>query len=248
MSGGDVLTERHGPVLVLTLNRPDSLNAITYDMFEQLRLELLAAELSGDVRAVVLTGAGRAFTAGGDLKLPLVENVEMWPDRSYLGLVQRAASLVTFVEWMRTPVICMVNGLAYGVGLALVLAGDLTVAAEEARFCAPEAARNLVDPYMPRLGWRIGWERAKRMVLTAEPVPAKEAADWGLISQVVPAAELRSAAMGLAERIAGNGPDALANYKLMFSRQLPPFDLGTYFAGAMSDNGTEVMQRFMTNG
>lgn len=248
MTTDEILLERNGPILTVTFNRPEALNAVTYDMFALLREAFLTAELSDDVRAVVLTGSGRAFSAGGDLKIPLVENVERWPRRSYLGLVDRAASLVTFVEWMRTPVISMVNGLAYGVGLALILAGDLAVAVPEATFCAPEAARNLVDPYMPRLAMRVGWERAKYMVLTSLPISAAEALDWGLISRVAPSGELLNVTMGIAERLASNGPDAMANYKMLFRRNLPQFDLGTYFAGAMGANGTEVMNEFAARG
>jgi enoyl-CoA hydratase/carnithine racemase len=241
----DVLYEARGAVAVITLNRPAALNAVTYDMFEQLRERLVEAELTPEIRAVVLTGTGRAFSSGGDLKIPLIEHTERWPDRSYLGLVQRAASLVSFLEWMTTPVICMVNGLAFGVGLAFVLAGDLTIAAEGATFCCPEAARDVVDPYMPRLVWRVGFERAKYMILTGEPIPAADAATWGLITEAVPADQLEERTMKLAELIAGKGPNAVAGYKSMLRRILPEFDLATYFGGAMTDRGTVALQAFV---
>jgi enoyl-CoA hydratase/carnithine racemase len=247
----NVLCEVRGAVMVITLNRPEALNAVTYDLFEALRELLLEAELKTEIRAVVLTGTGRAFSSGGDLKLSLTENVEQWPDRSYLGLVQRAAALVSFLEWMRTPVICMVNGLAYGVGLAFVLAADLTIAAEQATFCCPEAARDIVDPYMPRLAWRVGFERAKFMMLTGTPVEAADAAAWGLITEAVPAGQLEQRTMRLAELVAGQGPNAIAGYKAMMRRMLPEFDLGTYYAGAMSDRGTQALRAFAerrTNG
>ncbi len=245
VASADVLYEVRGPVAVITLNRPAALNAVTYDMFEALRERLVEAELTPEIRAVVLTGAGRAFSSGGDLKVPLAENSEKWPDRSYLGLVQRAASLVSFLEWMTTPVICMVNGLAYGVGLAFVLAGDLTIAAEEATFCCPEAARDVVDPYMPRLVWRVGFERAKYMILTGAAVPAPQAVEWGLVTEAVPAGQLEKRTLELAELIAGKGPNAVAGYKSMLRRLLPEFDLATYYGGAMSDRGTTALQAFI---
>lgn len=244
MPDDEVLCDQRDAITVITLNRPHALNAVTYDLFERLRELLLEAELRSETRVVVLTGAGRAFSSGGDLKIPLTENVEQWPDRSYLGLVQRASALVTFIEWMRTPVICMANGLTYGVGLAFVLAADLTIAAEGATFCCPEAARDVVDPYMPRLVWRVGFERAKLMMLTGAPVTAADAVTWGLITDAVPSEDLEATTMALADKIAGNGPNAIAGYKTMLRRILPEFDLATYFGGAMSERGTQALRAF----
>jgi enoyl-CoA hydratase/carnithine racemase len=197
---------RDGVVLV-TLNRPDRMNAITFQMFDE--LHALCGELLKDqsARVVIVTGRGRGFCAGLDL-----DDAETLPDMSahemMLGQQHWAGAFANFHE-LPQPVIAAVNGAAAGGGLGLALAADIRLASPEARFNAAFVRIGLsagdvgVSWSLPRV---VGMGHAAEIMLTGRFVDAEEAAAIGLVNRVVPADELLDAALEVAEQIAFNTP------------------------------------------
>jgi 2-(1,2-epoxy-1,2-dihydrophenyl)acetyl-CoA isomerase len=197
-----------GPVATLTLDRPEALNALTVELKVALRRELERIAADRAVRAVILTGAGRAFCAGQDL----AERER--PDAAPLDeeLRERYNPIVRALRSMGQPVIAAVNGVAAGAGASLAFACDLRIAATEARFVLAFGRIGLVPDsgatwFLPRL---IGAARAAEIALVGDPVPADEALRIGLVSRVVPADELMTEARALADRVAAGAPLALA--------------------------------------
>ena len=197
---------RHGVVLV-TLNRPDRMNAITFQMFDEMH-DLCRGLLSDqDARAVVITGAGRGFCAGLDLDdaetLP-----DMTPHEMMLGQQHWAGAFVNFHE-LPQPVIAAVNGAAAGGGLGLALAADIRLASPAARFNAAFVRIGLsagdvgVSWSLPRV---VGLGRAAEIMLTGRFVDAEEAAAIGLVNRVVPEDALLDESFAIAEQIAANTP------------------------------------------
>ncbi|WP_293573748.1 2-(1,2-epoxy-1,2-dihydrophenyl)acetyl-CoA isomerase PaaG [Phaeobacter sp.] len=200
-----VLVQDHGNWTEITLNRPDRLNSFNEEMHLALRQALTAAR-DGGARAILLTGAGRGFCAGQDLGDRDPRKAETPPD---LGHTVRTfyAPLVTLIRSLDLPVICAVNGVAAGAGSSLALACDIVLAAESARFIQSFAKVGLIPDtggswHLPRL---LGEARAKGLALTAEPLSAQKAEDWGLIWKALPDADLMGEARDLAARLAA-GP------------------------------------------
>ncbi len=197
-----VLTEARGKVLLITLNRPDAMNAINTELAQG----LLAAvrQLDGDdgLTAGVLTGAGRGFCAGMDLKAFVAEGTPK-------GMVE------LFAEGATKPLVAAIEGFALAGGLELALACDLLVAAENVRIGIPEAGVGLFagGGALLRLPSRIGHMRAMELALTADPITAQQAHEWGLVARVTAPGEAVEGALQLAERIARNAPLAVAASK-----------------------------------
>ena len=198
-----VLAELNEGVLVLTLNRPDVLNSLTTAMAAELQAQLAQAASDPGVRAVLLTGAGRAFCAGQDLQEALPAGDGPMPD---ISEIVRASynPIIRAIRTLEKPVICAVNGVAAGAGANLAFACDLTIAAEEAVFVESFAKLGLIPDtsgtfFVPRL---VGPQRATGMFFLAEKLPAARAKEWGLIWEVVPAAQLTEFAMQLAKQLA----------------------------------------------
>lgn len=201
-----VLTEYRGNVLLITINRPKARNALDRDVATRLADAFDAAEADPDIRCVVLTGAGdQAFSAGADLKAMARGERPIVPGREHYGMAG-------FVRHpMSTPVIAAVNGAALGGGTELALAADLVVAAEHATFGVPEVKRGLLAAAggVFRLPEQLPRKVAMRLVLTGEPMSAAEALRWGLVNEVVPAADVVPTALALAEVVAANAPLAV---------------------------------------
>jgi enoyl-CoA hydratase len=206
-----VLSERRGPVGVLTLNRPEALNALSRALLEA--LEARTRELAGDpsVRAVVLTGAGRAFAAGADIaEMRGMSPVE---GEAFSRLGHR---VMAGLEALPVPVIAAVNGFALGGGCELALACDWIYAAGRARFGQPEVNLGLVPGFggTTRLARRVGVAWARELVLSGEPVGAEQASRIGLVNRVFEDAEATvAAALAVAETAAKKGPVAVAQAK-----------------------------------
>ncbi len=189
----------------ITLNRPERLNSFNDEMHLALRAALQGARDSG-VRAALLTGAGRGFCAGQDLEERDPEKMQGRPD---LGrtLAEFYNPLIRLIRALEFPVVCAVNGVAAGAGVSIALACDIVLAAESAKFVQSFARVGLV----PDAGgsWALarllGEARAKALALTAEPLPAATAAQWGLIWKVLPDDALMEQARGLTARLA-EGP------------------------------------------
>ena len=196
----EVLSEVTNNVLVLTLNRPEAGNALNGALSEALSNELIKAADNNDVRAIVITGAGeKIFCAGMDLKA-----FAAGEDIAKIGMGFAA------LRNCKKPLIAAVNGQALAGGFEVVMMCDLVVAVDTARFGIPEVKRGLFAAGGGvRLPARIPLAIALEMGLTGDPIDATRAAHLGLINQVVPASELRSAALALASRITANGPLAV---------------------------------------
>ncbi|QHC20537.1 enoyl-CoA hydratase/isomerase family protein [Streptomyces sp. GS7] len=219
----------------LTLNRPDAMNALTWDQRERLIGRLADASADPDVRAVVITATGKGFCAGADLRGPPPAGGADGGAR-VAGDVARmirngAQRFIAAVLDCEKPVIAAVNGTAAGIGAHLAFACDLVLAAESARFIEVFARRGLVPDgggayLLPRL---IGPQRAKELMFFGDAVPAAEAARLGLVNRVVPDGELAKTAREWAERLAAGPTRALALTKALVNASLDT-DRGTAFA------------------
>ncbi len=197
-----VLTERRGRVLLITLNRPDAMNAINRDLAQGLLAAV--AELDGDdgLTAGVLTGTGRGFCSGMDLKA----FAKGEPPEGMDEFIQKGA---------QKPLIAAIEGFALAGGLELALSCDLLVAAEGVKLGIPEAGVGLfaAGGGLMRLPSRVGYSKAMEMAITADPITAEEGLDFGLIARVAPKGSAVDVAMELAERVAKNAPLAVAASK-----------------------------------
>ena len=206
----NILLERRDRLALLTINRPDKLNALNI----QTRREMAEAldELRGDetVRVVVITGAGeKSFVAGAD--------ITEFEGRTALQqrAVMRAKSIFTAAEDFPKPIIAMINGFCLGGGCELALSCDLRVASDRARFGQPEINLGIIPGGggTQRLTRLVGEGKAMQMILTGEMIGAEEAHRLGLVNEVYPAAELEAKTMELARKIAEKSPVALAMAK-----------------------------------
>ena len=198
-----ILSEHRGGVLELTLNRPDVLNSFDRAMAQALQVELARAANDPEIRAVLLTGAGRGFCAGQDLQEVLPQGDGPMPD---ISEVVRASynPIIRAIRGLEKPVICAVNGIAAGAGANLAFACDLTIAAEEASFVESFSKLGLIPDtsgtfFVPRL---VGAQRATGMFFLAGKVSAAQAKEWGLIWDVAPLATLLETARTLATSLA----------------------------------------------
>ena len=211
-----LLLNRADSVATITLNRPDAYNALNLALGRDLFDAALEVDEDPGVRCVVITGAGKAFCGGGDVK-DFAENLPR------IGVLVK--ELTTYVHGAVSrlvrspkPVIVAVNGVAAGGGLSLALSGDLILAAESARFtmayskigATPDGSSSY---FLPRL---IGIRRALELYLTNRVLSAKEALEWGLVTRVVPDAGLGSAAVALARELAQGPTKAFGAAKLLF--------------------------------
>jgi enoyl-CoA hydratase len=206
-----VLFERRETVALLTLNRPSKLNALNYELIDRL-LELFdVIERDDDIRAVILTGAGdRAFCSGADIA-GFAPSVRAGQETALRDFVRRGQRLTSRIESFPKPIIVAVNGLAHGGGCEMTEAAPLAIASERAEFCKAEISLGFAPPFggsqrLPRL---VGRKRALRMILTAEPISAAKARDFGLVNDVVPHEKLLDEAFSLARKIAEKSPLAV---------------------------------------
>jgi len=213
MSGQSVLIERRAGYRVLTLNRPDRLNAFNDAMHELLRDAVADAERDEGCRALMITGAGRAFCAGQDLSDRLLKPGEQPVPRKSLELYYNP--LVRKLRALPFPVVAAVNGVAAGAGCNIALACDIVIAARSATFVQSFARVGLIPDsggtwFLPRL---VGEARARGLALLAEPLPAEKAEQWGLIWKCVDDTALEDEARRLCEHFAAAPTQGLALIK-----------------------------------
>jgi 2-(1,2-epoxy-1,2-dihydrophenyl)acetyl-CoA isomerase len=209
-----VIADRRGAELRITLNRPDAMNAWDRELGTELRDAVEEAAEDDGVRVVVITGAGRAFSAGADLKAGFDTTPAGHPDVGTL-LLERYHPIITGIRRMPKPVIAAVNGPAAGIGCSLALACDLIVARESAYLLlafvniglVPDGGASLLVPE------RAGLARAAEMAMLGERIPARQALDWGLINRVTADGELESTVDALAARLAAGPTRAYAGIK-----------------------------------
>ncbi|MCS7086185.1 MAG: enoyl-CoA hydratase-related protein [Bacteroidia bacterium] len=202
-------TELRGRILILTLNRPEAMNALNHGMLEELETALTQAERDETVGAVIVTGAGRkAFAAGADIR-EIMQKAATYVDA--LDFSRYGQQLFGYIENYPKPVVAAVNGYALGGGCELAMACHMRVAAQNAKFGQPEVKLGLIAGYggtqrLPRL---IGKTRATQMLLTGEEISATQAEAWGLVNVVCAEGEAVAAAVALLEKCLCNGPLAL---------------------------------------
>lgn len=218
MTDQDIRYERAGALGIITLNRPDVLNAFRRSMFPLL-IDLLRKAAADPVRVLILTGEGRAFSAGIDLKEFSAAQASDSEDtlRAHLREVQDVTR--NLVEHPKV-VIVAVNGLAIGLGAEIAVAGDIRIATEDASFGFPEATRgvfhtNGITLLLPRL---VGTGRAMEWLATGRTIDANEALQAGLINHAVPAGQLMDKARELADVIAANAPNVVRLVKRFVRR------------------------------
>lgn len=201
MTESSILTERQGAVRRITLNRPDKLNSFTRDMLSELDDALTDIANDAEARVLVITGSGRAFCAGQDLR----EAGAVEDGAAVRAVVERLYNpAIRLLRSLQIPVLAAVNGIAAGAGASLAIACDLVIAAESASFVQAFSKIGLVPDaggsyFMPRL---VGSARALGLALLAEPVDARTAAQWGLIWKAVPDADFAKEIAATAERLA----------------------------------------------
>ena len=223
---GRILAERDGALGWVRINHPERLNAFTGDMREQLERAFAALEADEDVRCVIVTGVGRAFSTGGDVNA-MAELIEAGDVARFEALVRAGARVVERIEAMTKPVIAAVNGPAAGAGACLALACDLRVASETASIGFTFARVGLHPDwggtyFLPRL---VGPGLAAELILTGGMIGAERAERLGLFNRVVPAAELEPAVRGLAGQIAA-GPAVPIAYARKALRRALGWTLG----------------------
>jgi enoyl-CoA hydratase len=235
-------------IALLTLNRPERLNAMSRELVSDLHDVLADIGADRSVRVVVLTGAGRGFCAGLDLKETSQDSAagegRVGRAQAGMGGQEQIASLVPRLRGLRQPVIAAVNGAASGGGLALALASDVRIAAASARFNVAFIKVGLsgcdigVSWLLPRL---IGASAAFELLLTGRLIDAEEARRIGLVGRVVPDGEVVDAAMGIAREIAANSPMGVWMTKEVMWSQL---EVGSLQAGIDLENRTQILSSF----
>lgn len=208
----EVLTERRGNVLLIALNRPDARNAVNLPVAEGIAAALDELDSADDLAAGVLTGAGKGFCAGMDLKA-FVSGQRPWVgDRGFAGIVRRPPV---------KPVIAAIEGFAVAGGLEIALSCDLIVAARGAKLGIPEVKRSLVAAggALLRLPQRIPYHAAMELALTGDPILAERAAELGLVNRLTEPGQAVDAALMLAGEIAVNAPLALVASKRILQEQ-----------------------------
>ena len=207
-----VRTERQGRVVTLTLNRPDRLNAVSRPLYEALIAGLAEAEADPEVRCVVLTGEGRAFCAGADLKAHADAPPHPEERARYIDAAQEANALI---QSMGTPVVAAVNGHAIGGGLELALSSDFMIVAEGAKLRLPEVALAtfIGGGAAYTLAERVGVLKARELIYFGDFFSGAEAAELGIANRAVPSEQVLPVALEMAERLAGLAPLSLAAAK-----------------------------------
>jgi enoyl-CoA hydratase/carnithine racemase len=223
-----LLRDDSAGIVTLTLNRPAQYNALSADMLDALQAALDDVGRDESLRVVIIAANGKAFCPGHDLK-----EMRSQDDRPFhQALFDKCAQLMLTITQLRQPVIARVQGIATAAGCQLVANCDLAVAAEEARFAVSGINVGLFcsTPAVP-LSRNMGRKQAMHMLLTGDFISAQTAQQYGLVNAVVPAAELESATLALAQKIVAKSAHAIAIGKDMFYRQLP-LDLADAYAYA----------------
>ena len=206
---------KQGNIGIITMNRPEALNALSSAVFADLSKALDQVERDEEVYVVIITGAGRAFVAGADIGEMAHMNVEEGLSFSELG-----NSLLMRVDMFPKPTIAAVNGFALGGGCELSLACDIRIASEKAKFGQPEVGLGIIPGFggTQRMARIIGTGPAMELIFTADTIDAKQAEKIGMVNHVVPAEELMDAAIAMAEKIASKAQVAIRTSKMALRR------------------------------
>jgi len=214
-----ILLERRGRLLVLTLNRPDQLNAVNFTLHEELAEALWFAQGDEASDVVLITGAGRAFSAGGDLDHIAANAAD---PRRFDREAQTAKRIITTLLDIEKPVVCRLNGHAIGLGATLALFCDVIFANERAKIADPHVAIGLVAGDGGAAIWaaRIGLAKAKEYLLTGDTITADEAARIGLVNHALPADALDAAVDSFCDRLLNGATEAIRWTKVLTNLEL----------------------------
>ncbi|MBR3751953.1 MAG: enoyl-CoA hydratase/isomerase family protein [Ruminiclostridium sp.] len=206
---------KQGNVGIITMNRPEALNALSSAVFADLTKALDIVEKDEEIYVVVITGAGRAFVAGADIGEMATMNVEEGLAFSELG-----NNLMMRVDLFSKPTIAAVNGFALGGGCELALAADIRVASEKAKFGQPEVGLGIIPGFggTQRMARIIGTGAAMELIYTADTIDAQRALEIGMVQHVVPAEELMDFALAMANKIASKAQVAIRTSKMAIRR------------------------------
>jgi enoyl-CoA hydratase len=214
-----ILIERRGRLLVVTLNRPDALNAVNLDLHDELPEALGFADRDAGSDVIVLTGSGRAFSAGGD-----IAHMEHNAANPHLfdHEARQAKRIVFALLDIQKPVVCRLNGHAVGLGATIALLCDVIFAADGAKIGDPHVGIGLVAGDGGAVIWaqRIGLTRAKEYLLTGELLSARKAAEIGLINHCMPSDELDAAVDAFCQRLLDGAPNAIRWTKVLTNMEL----------------------------
>ena len=215
----ELLLEARGDVRIVTLNRPEALNAADEVLHGKLAEVWKTLADDDDVRAIVVTGAGRAFCGGGDLNLleRMTNDVDL-----RARIMEEASEIVRFMTAIKAPIVAAINGPAVGLGCSIASMSDLVLIEEDAYFADPHVALGLVAADGGALTWPLltSLQRAKEYLLLGDRVGASDAVAFGLANRVVPKGEALSSAIELAERIAKLPPQAVQETKRLLNLTL----------------------------
>jgi methylglutaconyl-CoA hydratase len=251
MSEPGVMRVDHGPVAVLTLNRPERRNALSRGLIDALADALRKTAAERRIRAIVLTGAGPTFCSGMDLKEAAATIDSAEAEKQAVADVRSIADLIQQVHAIPKPTITALNGDAYAGGAGLAAATDFVVAESHARIGYPEVKRGLVAAIvMHDLVRQIGTRRTRSLLLTGDAITAEEAERWGLVHRVVDSGASVAAAIELGKSLAASGPVALATTKRLLD-EVSGFPISLQGAAAItaavrvSDEAEEGIRSFL---
>lgn len=202
----ELLLQKEGHIAILSLNRPDKMNAISMDMRHDFPLVFQEVQDDDHIRALIITGAGRGFCSGADVSAQAARAAGQQVETSRKTILDLIGSFILAFEKMNKPIIAAINGIAAGIGLTMTLCSDIRIASTDARFSAIWVKRGLIADggatlLLPLI---VGMEKALELCFTGDIIDAKEAEAIGLVSKVVPHEELMPRARELAHKIASN--------------------------------------------
>lgn len=247
--GNGLLTEQRaeGGTYYIELNRPDKLNALSPELYAEIKQGILQAEGRPDIDVIAISGRGRAFATGGDLKhfLDLLQGA---PEEVYPAFNRAYVEPTPFTTILHTPkpVVSLVDGICLAGGIVLATCSDVVIATRRSIFGVPEARVGLADPYMgPILTRIVGTMRARYLILTCADIDAETAAAWGLVTLLVDCpAEMWEKFGEVAAGLRTSSPDALAMFKESINSDLPAMDGMTVLRSAVTANGKEGLRAF----
>ena len=244
--------EIDGGIATITLNRPEAANAFNLELATELNQAASVCQYNPNIRAVVLTGNGKLFSAGGDLTVMSEAGDQV--DAALKQLTDQLHGAFSTLMRMRAPLIVAVNGAAAGIGLSLALLGDFTIASEKASFTLAYTAAGLSPDggatyLLPRV---VGIKRAKEMMITNRRLTATEALEWGVVNQVVAPEALLDETQALAKSVAQGATNAFGSVKSLllssfnesFESQMV-LEVEAIARNAMSKDGREGIQAFL---
>jgi enoyl-CoA hydratase/3-hydroxyacyl-CoA dehydrogenase len=213
-----ILYDKQDHIVWITMNRPHSLNALNRILWRELYKALEKAEKDRDVNVIVITGAGRAFSAGDDIKdVASLKSQSEIRDFFFNYAVPTVMKLIESTK----PIIAAVNGPAYGGGCEIVMLCDMSIASEDAVFAVPEARVGALPPIASAIGaYLIGKLNTTMLALIGDPISAQEAKSMGMVNKVVPAEELKKTVEEIANKLMLSAPTSIRAIKKIMSEQI----------------------------